>query len=418
MSSHYSNGSTGIAYQLTPEDPLVDTKQCAMDADLMKTLGANAIRVYHVDPEKDHDGCMTAFSNAGIYLFLDLDTFDTMILGAQPAFNDTQFQSFAKVLDNFQQYDNLAGVFVGNEVLTVPTDSPSAPYVKAAAANIKAYRDRMKYRKIPVGYSAADIASLRPMLQNYLVCGGNNTESIDFFGLNAYEWCGTQDYQTSGYVNLQNMAEGFPVPIFFSETGCNTNRPRTFADQAAIFGPNMSSTWSGAIIYEWIEEANDYGLVSFPNGGVSGSPTPVQPDFSNLMTAWSSISPSSTPLSAYSASASSLSTPACPSKTAGAWEVDGNPALPTVGQAYSPTDVPTGVVTTGVPSVTHGSSGSGSAAGTAAAASGTGSGAAAATSSSVASAMRVSHDQGRLWLGVQLLGPTIAAVFMVTVLLQ
>jgi len=25
----------------------------------------------------------------------------------------------------------------------------------------------------------------------------------------------------------------------------------------------MSGTWSGAIIYEWIEEANDYGLISY-----------------------------------------------------------------------------------------------------------------------------------------------------------
>jgi hypothetical protein len=45
----------------------------------MKTLGANAIRVYHVDPTGDHSGCMTAFANAGIYLLVDLDTFNTAI---------------------------------------------------------------------------------------------------------------------------------------------------------------------------------------------------------------------------------------------------------------------------------------------------------------------------------------------------
>lgn len=69
----------GIAYQLTENDPLVDGDQCARDATLMKTLGANAIRVYHVDPTADHDTCMSAFSDAGIYLFLDLDTFNTAI---------------------------------------------------------------------------------------------------------------------------------------------------------------------------------------------------------------------------------------------------------------------------------------------------------------------------------------------------
>lgn len=227
----------------------------------------------------------------------------------------------------------------------------------------------MGYRKIPVGYSAADIATLRPMLQNYLVCGGNSSEAIDFYGLNAYEWCGQQTYQTSGYENLEDLSNGYPVPIFFSETGCQTVRPRTFGDQAAIFGPNMTEMWSGAIIYEWIQEANDYGLISYPNGGVSGTPAPISPDFENLKTAWSAVSPSSTPLSVYSTQAASLSTPSCPASTAGTWDVNGNPALPTVGQEFTPSSVPTSVATTGVPAHSSGASGSGSGAtGTAAAA--------------------------------------------------
>lgn len=70
---------SGIAYQLTGNDPLIDTAQCTRDASLMKTLGANAIRVYHVDSTANHDGCMEAFANAGIYLFVDLDTFSTWL---------------------------------------------------------------------------------------------------------------------------------------------------------------------------------------------------------------------------------------------------------------------------------------------------------------------------------------------------
>lgn len=45
----------------------------------MKELGANTIRVYHVDPSADHDGCMSAFEDAGIYLFVDLETFNSSI---------------------------------------------------------------------------------------------------------------------------------------------------------------------------------------------------------------------------------------------------------------------------------------------------------------------------------------------------
>jgi len=69
----------GVAYQLTEKDPLLDTNQCQLDAKQMKDLGANTIRVYHVDPSQSHKGCMSAFADAGIYLFVDLDTFSTQI---------------------------------------------------------------------------------------------------------------------------------------------------------------------------------------------------------------------------------------------------------------------------------------------------------------------------------------------------
>ena len=42
-------------------------------------------------------------------------------------------------------------------------------------------------RYIPIGYSAADIASIRPMFQNYLACGDPSI-AIDFFAVNIYEW--------------------------------------------------------------------------------------------------------------------------------------------------------------------------------------------------------------------------------------
>jgi hypothetical protein len=45
----------------------------------MAKLGANAIRVYHIDPDGDHSGCMSAFADAGIYALIDLDTFTTQI---------------------------------------------------------------------------------------------------------------------------------------------------------------------------------------------------------------------------------------------------------------------------------------------------------------------------------------------------
>ena len=182
------------------------------------------------------------------------------------------------------------------------------------------------------------------MLQNYLACGGNSSQTVDFFSLNAYEWCGASSYQVSGYADLQSQAEGYPVPIFFSETGCNTVPPRTFSDQAAIFSDKMSGTWSGAIIYEWIQEANGYGLVAYPGTNTAssalsivrgGSPATVSPDFDNLKSQWATLTPSGVALSDYTGSVTGISTPACPSSSPGGWLINGNPPIPTIGQSAS-----------------------------------------------------------------------------------
>ena len=90
----------GIAYQLTENDPLIDANQCELDAALMKTLGANTIRVYHVDPTADHTGCMSAFANAGIYVFLDLDTFTTAIDAVSVADPRFSFSSLTAFIDS------------------------------------------------------------------------------------------------------------------------------------------------------------------------------------------------------------------------------------------------------------------------------------------------------------------------------
>lgn len=180
-------------------------------------------------------------------------------------------------MDEFQRYDNTAGLFIGNEVLnggmclyrcgstdSLESDSPAAPFLLAATADLKAYRDARGFRPIPIGYSATDTDALGTNLQDYVVCRENKLERLDFYALNSYRWCGAAaTFETSGYSVLADAFKNYPAPVFISETGCNTVPPRTFGDQAAIFGPNMTDTWSGSIIYEWIQEMNHYGIVSY-----------------------------------------------------------------------------------------------------------------------------------------------------------
>ena len=140
---------------------------------------------------------------------------------------------------------------------------------------------------------------------------------------------------------LEQNASSLNIPIFMSETGCNTPKPRTFDDQTALLGPEME-TWSGAIVYEWIQEANDYGLISYgppadptaTGGNVvagftrGGTPTPISHDFENLSNHWKTLNPSGISMDAYSPSNSA---PPCPSFTPGFWAVSPDAALPTIG---------------------------------------------------------------------------------------
>lgn len=228
-------------------------------------------------------------------------------------------------MDAFSSFDNVLGFTVGNEIVNELSQSTVAAYVKAAALDLKRYRDGQGYRRIPVGYSGADVAALMPFLQNYLACG---SDSIDFFGQNAYGWCGKSTMTVSGYNYLAGNASGYSIPIFFSETGCKVDSTgRIFTDQASILGPDMNSQWSGAIIYEWSMEANNYGLVST---GAGGTPTPVSPDFTNLKNQWSTLNPTGTPSSRYGAN---VTPPSCPKSTVSGWAINGDISLPTLKQA-------------------------------------------------------------------------------------
>lgn len=151
---------------------------------------------------------------------------------------------FAKVLDGLHQYDNLLGFFAGNEVVRDVNSTIAAPVVKAVIADMKAYRDAMQYRKIPIGYSN-NAESIIDTMADFMDCGNSNV-AADFFGFNRYSWCGDSSMAASGYNQLYAFADGFDIPIFLSEDGCNIPSPRQFTDQPAVLGREMNDRFSGA----------------------------------------------------------------------------------------------------------------------------------------------------------------------------
>jgi hypothetical protein len=272
---------------------------------------------------------MSAFERAGIYVILDMRTSDFFLSRKDPEWTRTQRNGFAQIMDAFQKYDNLLGFFAANEIVNDANTTESAAYVKAAIADMKAYRDLMQYRSIPIGYSIADVASLRGLQQDYFNCG-DESSSADFLGTSMYAWCGDSSMSKSGYDELYEQLDGYSIPYFFSENGCRLdNEDRNFDDQVAILGPEMDDRLSGNIIYTWANDnSTNFGLVSYENPEDGTGTMKTLQDYSNLNSHWATLEPTGVKASNYDPT---LTRRDCPAYTSGVWSLRADEPIATLG---------------------------------------------------------------------------------------
>lgn len=242
------------------KDPLADPTSCARDVPLLQGLQTNAIRVYAIDPTKDHEPCMSLLTKAGIYVIADLGEPANSINRDTPEWNGEVYTRYAAVIDSMAKYTNTLGFFAGNEVSNAPNNTAASAFVKAAVRDMKAYIVQKKYRPMGVGYASNDDET-RTELADYFNCGPAEA-SIDFWGYNIYSWCGQSSYQLSSYEARTEEFSSYNVPVFFAEYGCNKVEPRPFEEVGYLFGSNMTSVWSGGIVYMYFQEDNDYGMLS------------------------------------------------------------------------------------------------------------------------------------------------------------
>ncbi|KAG9858513.1 carbohydrate-binding module family 43 protein, partial [Aureobasidium melanogenum] len=317
----------GVAYQEDVQnttdssytDPLADESTCARDIPYLQALRTNTIRVYAIDPTKNHDACMNMLADAGIYVVSDLSAPDTSINRNDPAWNDDLYQRYISVVDALANYTNTLGFFAGNEVSNSQNTTNASAFVKAAVRDTKAYIKNAGYRQLGVGYATSDDSTIRVDMADYFDCSSDTALNIDFWGYNVYSWCDPSNYQESGYAARTEEFSTYSVPVFFAEYGCNTHRPRTWGEVSALYGDNMTEVWSGGIVYMYFETSNEYGLVSIVNNAVS-----TLADYSNLKSAMSTVSPTGVNSASYSPTNTIASCPAIGT----AWAAKASPLPP------------------------------------------------------------------------------------------
>ncbi|KAH8840057.1 hypothetical protein MCOR27_003296 [Pyricularia oryzae] len=272
----------GDATSANINDPLADEASCKRDAPLLSKLGTNVIRVYAIDPKKDHTACMKILDDAGIYVIADLSAPDISVERDSPSWDVSLLARYTGVIDNLSKFENTLGFFAGNEVTNNATNTQASAFVKAAVRDSKAYiKSKNLGRWLGVGYATNDDSGTRDNLANYFNCG-KPEDSVDFWGYNIYEWCGKSTFQSSGYEERTKFFQDYSVPVFFSEYGCQNPggaAARIFQETGVLYSNDMNKVWSGGIVYEYFEEQNDYGLVS-----LSGNSVTTMKDFGALAT--------------------------------------------------------------------------------------------------------------------------------------
>ena len=244
----------------------------------MQRLGVNTIRVYNLDPSLNHDLCVSIFNAVGIYMFIDVNSpLPNQSLdpgNLKGAYNAAYLNRIFGVVEAFKNYPNVLGFFGGNEDMETVGQGATVPaYLRAVTRDLKNYIAKHSTRAIPVGYSAADVRPILADSWTYLSCliGGSTTDEsrIDFFGLNSYSWCGDQTFQSGGYDVLVQLFSNTSIPVFFSEYGCIKVLPRTFQEVQALYSPQMTAVMSGGLVYEYVQEDNNYGLVWLYDNGTA-----------------------------------------------------------------------------------------------------------------------------------------------------
>ncbi|OAA60937.1 beta-glucanosyltransferase gel2 [Niveomyces insectorum RCEF 264] len=275
-------------------DPLSDGTKCLRDAALMQILGINAIRVYNLDPDLNHDECASIFNAAGMYMMIDVNSplvGESLDAGAPWTTYTSKYlnRTFA-VVEAFRHYPNTLLSFSGNEVINDMNSATLDPqYIRAVTRDIKDYIAKHADRPIPVGYSAADVRSVLFDSWNYFQCEEPGVKSdssrVDVFALNSYSWCGDSSYTTSTYDTLVDGFKGTSVPVFFSEYGCNKPAPRVFTEVGTIYGSEMMSVFSGGVVYEYANEVSAFGLVNISSDGS----VDILPDYYTLQAQYSKV---------------------------------------------------------------------------------------------------------------------------------
>lgn len=110
-------------------------------------------------------------------------------------------------------------------------------------------------------------------------------------------------------------AEGYAdltIPAYYSEYGCNAQRPRTWSEVPTLYSNEASTAvWSGGVAFSYFPNSQDYGIITLSDDNTTVT---TSAEFDNLAAQLANVTVATTPAQS---SVSNAAAPACPSDVAG-----------------------------------------------------------------------------------------------------
>jgi len=249
-----------------------------------QALGANAIRLYSVDPNNDHSAFMCALNAAGIYVLVELASGNCPHCAISELEAPYCYPKYLKIrgekiIREFSKYSNTLAFSAGNEVNHfVPMGSKpqwNAPCLKKFVRDMRAYTAQCvsssSMRHVPVGLIMAD--SDRDENTLYYNCqnGDDDLEPAEWYGINTYVYCNANftNFDESGGFKL--LAESFEsynysIPVLLTEFGCLSKSfptvdgyqgQRSFHQAEWLGLPGIQNEFAGGFAFEYSIESEN-----------------------------------------------------------------------------------------------------------------------------------------------------------------
>ncbi|KAJ0412794.1 hypothetical protein ATCC90586_002424 [Pythium insidiosum] len=354
------------------------------DVEQLAALGANAVRLYAVDPTKSHDKFMCALRSRGMYALVDLGANCencSITKDKYPSCYPAELKTRGEqIITAFAKYDNLMAFSAGNEVNHfAKVASDNAPCQKKFIRDMRAFLGQCKtLRDVPVGVVLADKdREDNAVYYNCRTDPSDKYENAEWYGLNVYLHCDgkTTDPTTVG-AGFQKLTKDFAsykmnIPVMLTEFGClNPSFPtidgydaqRNWVQAAWLHSKALREQFNGGFVFEYSTEnanskadspwpftkygAQNYGLGYYAPKDCDHQATKCvykrMPNFENLAKYYNSTNYEDEPLmTAFKPSADKTAFPACPTGFAklkdSTWSADSIDSLacPASYQAYT-----------------------------------------------------------------------------------